>query len=72
MVQGELRILVAALAVFVALAGLAVAIHGLLFDEPRVVLYGMTTVSCGIVAFVAMLTVHPKDVEIEHRQHRES
>ncbi|MFX1674199.1 DUF2964 family protein [Paraburkholderia sp. A2WS-5] len=72
MVQGELRILVAALAVFVALAGLAVAIHGLLFDESRVVLYGMTIVSCGIVAFVAMLTVHPKDIEIEHRRHRES
>ncbi|MDR3097360.1 MAG: DUF2964 domain-containing protein [Paraburkholderia sp.] len=72
MVQGELRILVAALAVFAALAGLAVAIHGLLFDEHRAVLYGMAIVACGIVAFVAMLTVHPKDVEIEHRQHRES
>jgi hypothetical protein len=72
MVHGELRILVAALAVFVSLAGLAVAIHGLLFDEHNFVVYGMAIVSGGIVAFVAMLTVHPKDVEIEHHQRRES
>ncbi|WP_415774478.1 DUF2964 family protein [Paraburkholderia sp. J94] len=72
MVHGELRILVAALAVFVALAGLAAAIHGLLFDKHDVVVYGLATVAGGIAAFVVMLTVHPKDLEIEHRQHRES
>jgi hypothetical protein len=72
MVQGELRVVLATFAVFAALAGLAVAMHGLLFDEFRFVVYGMAIVSCGVVAFVAMLTVHPKDVEIEHHQHRES
>jgi hypothetical protein len=72
MVHGELRILVAALAVFAALAGLALAIHGLLFDEHIYVDYGMAIVAGGIAAFVVMLTVHPRDVEIEHHQHRES
>jgi hypothetical protein len=72
MVQGELRILVAVLAVFATLAGLALAIHGLLFDVHNDVNYGMAIVAGGVVAFVAMLTVHPKDIEIEHRQHRES
>ncbi|WP_321854523.1 DUF2964 family protein [Paraburkholderia tropica] len=72
MVYGEFRILVAALAVFVALAGLAAAIHGLIFDRHDFVVYGMATVGGGIAVFVAMLTVHPKDLEIEHRQHRES
>jgi hypothetical protein len=72
MVQGELRILVAALAVFAALAGLALAIHGLLFDLQKYVDYGMAIVAGGIAAFVAMLTVHPKDVGIEHHRHRES
>ncbi len=72
MVQGELRILVAALAVFAVLAGLALAIHGLLFDLGVYVDYGMAIVAAGIAAFVAMLTVHPKDVEIEQHRHRES
>ncbi len=72
MVHGELRILVAAIAVFAALAGLALAIHGLLFDEQNYVDYGLAIVAGGIASFVLMLTVHPKDVEIEHHQHRES
>lgn len=72
MVQGELRILLAVVAVFAVLAGLALAIHGLLFDAQNYVEYGMAIVAGGIAAFVAMLTVHPKDVEIEHHRHRES
>ncbi|WP_408585006.1 DUF2964 family protein [Paraburkholderia bannensis] len=72
MVQGELRILLAVIAVFAVLAGLALAIHGLLFDVQNYVDYGMAIVAGGIAAFVAMLTVHPKDVEIEHHRHRES
>ncbi|WP_027817003.1 DUF2964 family protein [Paraburkholderia bannensis] len=72
MVQGELRILLAVIAVFAVLAGLALAIHGLLFDVQTYVDYGMAIVAGGIAAFVAMLTVHPRDVEIEHHRHRES
>ncbi|WP_322011348.1 DUF2964 family protein [Paraburkholderia sp. J12] len=70
MVQSELRIVVATLATFVALFGVALVIHGLFFDLDNLVLYGAATIAGGIVAFVVMLTLHPRDVE-EHR-HRET
>ncbi|WP_243842510.1 DUF2964 family protein [Paraburkholderia caballeronis] len=70
MVQGELRIVVAALATFVALAGMAISVHGLLYGENDVMLSGAIAVGVGVAACVAMLTLHPKDVE-SHR-HRES
>ncbi|CAG9244047.1 DUF2964 family protein [Paraburkholderia unamae] len=73
MVHGELRIVLAVLATFVALFGLAYAIDGLIFDENNVVLSGLATVALGIVAFVVMLTLHPKDLEdFEQHRHRES
>jgi hypothetical protein len=73
MVHGELRIVVAVLSTFVALFGLGYAIDGLIFDEHNVVVSGMVTVALGIVAFVAMLTLHPKDLEhLDQPQHRES
>lgn len=73
MVQGELRIVVAVLSTFVALIGLAYAIDGLLFDRNNVVVSGMAVVAVGIVAFVVMLTVHPKDLEqLDQHRHRES
>ncbi|WP_028228161.1 DUF2964 family protein [Paraburkholderia ferrariae] len=69
MVQSELRIVVATLATFVALFGVTLVIHGLLFDLDKLVLYGVATIAGGIVAFVVMLTLHPKDVEAHrHRQ----
>ncbi|WP_343670806.1 DUF2964 family protein [Paraburkholderia heleia] len=71
MVHGELRIVASVLATFVALFGLGYAIDGLIFDENNVVLSGMVTVALGIVALVVMLTLHPKDLEDQHR-HRES
>ncbi|HEY1611957.1 MAG TPA: DUF2964 family protein [Paraburkholderia sp.] len=70
MVRDELRIVVAAFAIFAALVGLAVSIHGLLYYDNNIVLSGMIATGVGIAAFVLMLTVHPKDVE-QHR-HRES
>lgn len=70
MVQSEFRILVATLATFVALFGVALVIHGLFFDLSDVVLYGAATIGAGVVAFVVMLTLHPKDVE--HPRHRET
>jgi len=70
MVRDELRIVVAALATFVALAGVAVSIHGLLYYENNVVLSGVIAAGVGIAACVLMLTIHPKD--LEQHQHRES
>jgi hypothetical protein len=70
MVQGELRILVATLATFVSLFGVALVIHGLFFDLDNYVLYGVLTIGGAIVAFVVMLTVHPKDIEAQ--RHRET
>jgi hypothetical protein len=70
MVQSELRIVVATLATFVVLFGMAIVIHGLFFDRNDLVLYGVATMGGSIVAFVVMLTLHPKD--LEERQHRET
>lgn len=70
MVRDELRIVVAAVATFAALFGVAVSIHGLLYYENNVVLSGMIAAGVGILACVWMLTLHPKD--IERHQHRES
>ena len=70
MVHGELRIVVATLATFVALFGVAIVIHGLFFDLSNVVLYGAAMIAAGVVAFVVMLTLHPHDVE--QPRHRET
>jgi len=70
MVRDELRIVVAALATFAALVGVAVSIHGLLYYENNVVLSGVIAMGVGILACVVMLTLHPTDVE--QHQHRES
>jgi hypothetical protein len=70
MVHGELRIVVATLATFAALFGVALVIHGLFFDLNSFVLYGAVTIGAGVVAFVTMLTLHPHDVE--QTRHRET
>lgn len=70
MVRDELRIVVAALATFAALIGVAVSIHGLLYYENDVVLSGMIAAGVGIVAFVWMLTIHPKDLGQPPHPHR--
>jgi hypothetical protein len=53
MIRIEPRIAIAAISVFVALAGLAMALRGLIFDVPSLVRYGVAA----IIASVAMLVV---------------
>lgn len=55
MVRAEHRIVLAAIAVFVALAGMASAIHGLLFGEDSVTRYGAAAIVAGVACFVMLL-----------------
>lgn len=61
MVQTELSIIFAALAILTSLAGLGVAIHGLLFDQPDVVSYGGVALVLGITCFVGLLNTMDGD-----------
>lgn len=49
------RIGLAALAIFVAILGILAAIHGLFFDQDRIVRYGAAAVVVGVAAFVLLL-----------------
>jgi Zn-dependent membrane protease YugP len=62
MVRVEWRIAPAALATFAALAGAAVCIHGLLFDQTRVIWLGIGIIAAAVVALVVMLNLWPNDV----------
>jgi len=55
MVRAEPRIIFAAIAVFVTLGGIAVSIHGLLYDEDSLIRYGVAAVVLGIMSFVLLL-----------------
>jgi hypothetical protein len=44
------------------LAGVAVCIHGLLFDQMRVVFSGVAVIVAAVAMFVVMLNLWPKDV----------
>lgn len=55
MVQAETRIICATVAVFVALAGLAGLIRGLLFDSTDFFRYGAASLVVGIACFVLLL-----------------
>ena len=55
MVRLEVRIVLAAIATFVALAGIAVSIHGLLYDDDQVMWSGVVAIGLGIAAMVVML-----------------
>lgn len=70
MVQNELKIVVAAIATFVALVGVAVSIHGLLYDENDVVLSGIVAIGVGIAGLVVMLNLRGKDAEEQQHQHQ--
>jgi hypothetical protein len=61
MIRGEGRIVAAAVAVFVALGGIAAAINGLLFDREHVTWYGVLAVLIAATTFVVMLTPFPGD-----------
>jgi hypothetical protein len=55
MVRSESRIVFSAIAVFVALAGIAASIRGLLFDAPQFFHYGVAAVIGGVACFVLLL-----------------
>lgn len=55
MVRLEWRIVVAAIATFVALGGIALAIHGLLYDKDNVMWSGLAAMGIGIFGLVVML-----------------
>jgi predicted Co/Zn/Cd cation transporter (cation efflux family) len=61
MVRTELRIVLATLATFAVLAGVAVCIHGLLFDQMRVIFSGVVVIVAAVATFVAVLNLRPKD-----------
>lgn len=61
MIRTELRIVLAAVATFVTLAGIAVAIHGLLFDSNAAVAYGVAAITAGISACVVLLNLRSHD-----------
>lgn len=49
------RFIMATVSVFVAIFGIAAAIHGLLLDETNDVKYGVVAVIGGIAAFILLL-----------------
>jgi hypothetical protein len=55
MVRIEYRIVFAAIAVFLSLAGMATAIHGLLVDDYSVTRYGAAAIVLGVACFVLLL-----------------
>jgi len=59
MVRLEFRVILAAIATFVALAGIAVSIHGLLYDEDQVMWSGVAAIAAGIAGCVVMLNPLP-------------
>lgn len=61
MVRTELRIVLATLAIFAVPAGVAVCIHGLLFDQMQVVSLGVVVIVAAVATFVVMLNLWPKD-----------
>jgi hypothetical protein len=62
MVRTELRIVLATLATFAVLAGLAVCIHGLLFDQMRAICSGVLVIVVAVATFVVVLNLWPKNV----------
>jgi hypothetical protein len=62
MIRTELRIVLAVIATFVSLAGIAVVIHGALYDRTNAMLYGGVATGAGIVISAVLLNVWPKDM----------
>ncbi|MGF6529343.1 MULTISPECIES: DUF2964 family protein [Paraburkholderia] len=57
----EVGVVLALLATFIAVIGIAVVIHGMLFDENGVTLSGAATVALGVIASAAFLNLWPRD-----------
>ncbi|KAB0634195.1 DUF2964 family protein [Burkholderia latens] len=60
MIRRQSRIVVAAIAVFVSLAGMMAVVTGLLFDESTALHGGAIALILGVAAFVVMLNPGPK------------
>lgn len=61
MVRTELRVVLATIATFIMLGGIAVAIHGLLFDLNDAVRYGAAAIAVGVTTAAIALNVWPTD-----------
>ncbi|OXC72174.1 DUF2964 family protein [Caballeronia sordidicola] len=59
MIRTEPRIAVAAISVFVALAGVSTALRGLIFDEPGLVRCGTVAIVVSVTLFVVTLNPSP-------------
>jgi hypothetical protein len=57
----EVGVVLAVLATFIAVIGIAIVIHGMLFDENQVTLSGAATVAIGVIASAAFLNLGPRD-----------
>ena len=55
----EVGVVLAVLATFIAVIGIAVVIHGMLFDENGVTLSGAATIALGVIASAAFLNLWP-------------
>ncbi|WP_175994956.1 DUF2964 family protein [Burkholderia vietnamiensis] len=60
MIRRQSRIVVAAIAVFVSLAGMMAVVTGLLFDETVALRGGAAGLIVGVACFVVMLNPGPK------------
>ena len=60
MMRRQYRIVVAAIAVFVSLAGMMAVVTGLLFDETIALRGGAVALIVGVACFVVMLNPGPK------------
>ncbi|AOJ17402.1 DUF2964 family protein [Burkholderia vietnamiensis] len=60
MIRRQSRIVVAAIAVFVSLAGMMAVVTGLLFDEAVALRGGAAALIVGVACFVVMLNPGPK------------
>ncbi|MPV69840.1 DUF2964 family protein [Burkholderia sp. BE17] len=63
MIRRQYRIVVAAIAVFVSLAGMMAVVTGLLFDEAMVLRGGAIALIVGVAGFVVMLNPGVKGEE---------
>jgi hypothetical protein len=61
MIRAERRIVFAAIAVFVSLGGMAMVIHGVLFDTRNATVYGGVLLVIGVAVLALMLTPRPRD-----------
>lgn len=61
MVRTELRIVLAAIATFAVLAGICVAIHGMLFAQGYALRDGAVAIAIGVTLCVVALNPLPKD-----------